>query len=926
MKTRNNKLLVSNRGEIAVRIFRAAAELGFCTAAVFPEDDARSLHVRRADTAYCLEGKGTRAYLDIEQILAVAKENGCGMIHPGYGFLSENADFARRCEAEGITFVGPRSETLALFGDKARARALAETCGVPVITGTSDPVTLAEAADFLSSLGSGAAIMIKAVSGGGGRGMRPVNHLDELKEAYTRCRSEAQQAFGNDEVYVEQLITPARHIEVQVIGDGSGAVTHLWERECSIQRRHQNLIEMAPCPALPSELRDRITGDAVRLAKKVQYRNAGTFEFLVDSTKMDAHNHYAFMEANARLQVEHTVTEEVTGLDLVKIQLQLAMGSSLSDLGLLQEDIPQPRGFAVQVRINTETMDTQGNTRPSGGTLSAFEAPSGRGIRTDTYGYAGYRTNPNFDSLLAKLVCHATSSDIADAMAKTYRGLCEFRIEGVRTNIPFLQGILQHPDFIANRIHTRFVDDHMDVLAEIDTTAHPKLFFDQEKERTRAGARMDDTDPLAVLDYGKSSETEPVEQTEAFHIEDTMADFDMMDLADAIVMRSQMQGTIVSIDIREGDRVGKGRQIMVMESMKMEHVIQAEVDGLIVKVEVATGDTVYEGHPLVVIEPGEADASEKDEIEAFDLDELRDDLAEAYKRHEITLDAARPEAVAKRRAREQRTARENIEDLCDPGTFVEYGSLAIAAQRRRRSLEDLIQNTPADGFVAGLGQVNGEHFDEEKAHCAIMSYDYMVLAGTQGIMNHKKHDRMFELTERLRTPLVIFTEGGGGRPGDTDAAAVAAMDVMTFHLFGKLSGLVPLVGINSGRCFAGNAALLGCCDVVIAAENSNIGMGGPAMIEGGGLGVFRPEDIGPIKVQVPNGVVDIAVKDEAEAVRAAKQYLSYFQGPIEQWECADQRMLRRIVPENRLRIYKVRSVIETMADTGSILELRPHYG
>ncbi|MFI5364965.1 MAG: acyl-CoA carboxylase subunit beta, partial [Candidatus Binatia bacterium] len=265
-------------------------------------------------------------------------------------------------------------------------------------------------------------------------------------------------------------------------------------------------------------------------------------------------------------------------------------------------------------------------------------------------------------------------------------------------------------------------------------------------------------------------------------------------------------------------------------------------------------------------------------------------------------------------------------DLCDPGTFVEYGALQVAAQRQRRSIEDLIENTPADGLVAGIGRVNGDRFDEARSRCVVMSYDYTVLAGTQGFQNHRKKDRMFELAERLRIPVVFFTEGGGGRPGDTDAPGVAGLDCMAFYLFGGLSGLVPLIGINSGRCFAGNAALLGCCDVVVATANSNIGMGGPAMIEGGGLGVFRPEEVGPMSVQVPNGVVDIAVKDEAEAVQVAKQYLSYFQGSIAQWECADQRLLRGTIPENRLRVYDVRRVIETLADTGTVLELRRHFG
>ena len=302
---------------------------------------------------------------------------------------------------------------------------------------------------------------------------------------------------------------------------------------------------------------------------------------------------------------------------------------------------------------------------------------------------------------------------------------------------------------------------------------------------------------------------------------------------------------------------------------------------------------------------------------------VRADLAEVIERHEVGLDAARPDAVARRRKTGQRTARENIEELCDPGTFVEYGPIVVAAQRRRRTIDDLIKNTPADGLVTGLATVNGNLFGGEKARCVVMSYDYTVLAGTQGHQNHRKKDRMFQIARELRLPLVLFAEGGGGRPGDTDGGF---HNSRSFHDFPKLSGLVPLVGITSGRCYAGNASLLGCCDVVIATRGSNIGMGGPAMIEGGGLGIFRPEEIGPMEVQVPNGVVDIAVEDESDAVKVARKYLSYFQGAVKDWTCADQRLLRNIIPENRLRVYDVHDVIETMADTGSVLELRREFG
>src|SRR5579863_4815436 len=474
-----NSLLIANRGEIAIRIMRAAAEMGIRTVAVFPDDDASSLHTRKADEARRLSGAGAAAYLDVEQIIALAKEAGCDAIHPGYGFLSENASFARRCAVAGITFVGPRAEMLELFGDKVQARALAERCGVPILRGTAGPTSLDEARGFFSSLGEGASMMIKALAGGGGRGMRAVSRIDEIDEAYKRCQSEARASFGNGDVYVEQLMPRARHIEVQIIGDGSGDVSHLWERECSIQRRNQKIVEVAPSPGLAPALRDRLTAAAVRMAKEVRYDNLGTFEFLVNGEASASDEAgFAFIEANPRLQVEHTVTEEVTGIDLVKLQIQLASGSTLEELGMQQADIPKPRGFAMQVRINMESMRADGSAKRAGGTITAFEAPSGPRVRTDSFAYAGYTTSPNFDSLLAKLITHSHSADFAEVVTKTYRALCEFRIEGVPTNIGFLQSLLQHPEFIANRVYTRFVEDNIAALVS-SAESHRRLFFDR---------------------------------------------------------------------------------------------------------------------------------------------------------------------------------------------------------------------------------------------------------------------------------------------------------------------------------------------------------------------------------------------------------------------------------------------------------------
>ena len=890
-----HRLLIANRGEIAIRIARAAAETGLAAVAIYPSDDALSLHVRAADEAHEIPGRGARAYLDVEGVIAAAKARGCDALHPGYGFLSENPLLARRCAEEGIAFVGPSPEALDLFGDKVAARELARRCGVPVIEGTHGPTALDEAKAFFASLGRGGAVMIKAIAGGGGRGMRIVEDGSKLEEAYTRCRSEAKAAFGSDGVYVERLVRKARHIEVQILGDHYGAISHLWERECTIQRRNQKLIEVAPSPSLSDALRIRIIEAAKQLAAAAHYDNLGTFEFLVDGEATGDDPAFAFIEANPRLQVEHTVTEEVLGVDLVKSQLAVSAGAALAALGLAQAAVPAPRGYAMQLRINMEVMDEKGSTKPTGGTLGAFDPPSGPGVRVDSFGYSGYKTSAAFDSLLAKVIVHSPAASWPDVVRKAARALREFRIGGVATNIPFIQAVLAHPDFIANRLSTGFVDTHVSALVGAAKELARPLFF------AAGGAAGEPAAPSRV--------GEPVSGP-----------------AGSVPVSAPLQGTIVTIEVAEGDLVRPGQQIAILESMKMEHLVTAPHGGKVMKIAAGAGVTLMHGEPILFLEPAEVAGDEAAEEAAIDLDHIRPDLAELIARHAITFDENRPIAVGRRRKTNQRTARENVAQLVDEGSFVEYGSLAIAAQRRRRKLEDLIKSTPADGLISGVATVNADKFGAKDARCMVIAYDYTVLAGTQGHMNHKKIDRMLGLVEQWRMPLVFYAEGGGGRPGDTDRLGMTGLDGPSFVQFAKLSGLVPVVGVVSGYCFAGNAAMLGCCDVIIATRNASIGMGGPAMIEGGGLGVYHPAEVGPVSFQAPNGVIDILVEDEEEATSAAQKYLGYFQGSVASWEARDQRLLRRAIPENRLRVYDIRSVIDLLADEGSVLEIRRDFG
>ena len=943
------KLLVANRGEIAVRVLRSARDRGLPTVAVTTEDDIGSLHTRFADEVVTLDGRGAAGYLDVDAVVGAAVNSGCDAIHPGYGFLAESPLLAEACDAAGVTFVGPTAAQLGQFGDKTKARDLAERLGVPLVKATSGDTSLEQAEAFLAEHG---AMMIKAVAGGGGRGMRVVRSGDDVASGYERARSEAEAGFGISAVYVEQLIERARHIEVQIVGDGI-SVAHLGERECTLQRQRQKIVEVAPSPSIDANTRKTLIDAALTMASDVGYRSLGTWEFLVDA---DDPSQIAFMEVNARIQVEHTVTEEVTGVDLVATQLDIASGATLADVGLGDSvagsaNEPVFRGHAVQARVNTETMNPDGSARPTGGTFTAFEAPSGPGIRTDAYGYVGYTTNPSFDSLIAKVIAWAPGS-YQDAIGKCCRALGEFRLGGVDTNIGFLQTLLSNRDVIANEVTTTFVGDHASELIEIGSGAEYRYFApavsmgpgSSQSQTTigLAGAQIDSNDPLAVLSHGSidrvaesavtpttdggssigvAGEAPPIPATTT-----TARPADGPSIGSSNHVGAPLQGTIVAVGVAVGDAVAEGQQLVVMEAMKMEHEIAAPVTGVVTKVFVEPGETVFEGHGLVEVEPADVEVGLDAADDEVDPDYIRPDLAEMYERRGYGLDENRPGAVEKRHGRGHRTARENLAQLVDEGTFVEYGRLMLAAQRRRREVQDLLENTSGDGLVGGVGSVNGGLVGTDRSQAIVMSYDYMVLAGTQGGQNHRKKDRLFEIAEHQRLPVVVYAEGGGGRPGDTDGIGGSGLDCWAFTFFARLSGLVPLVGITNGRCFAGNAVLLGCCDVIIATEGSNIGVGGPAMVEGGGLGIFKPEEIGPVDVQVPNGVIDILVKDEDEATETAKQYLSYFQGPINDWEAPDQRKLRHMVPENRKRVYDMREIIDGMCDVGSVLELRAGWG
>ena len=886
------KLLIANRGEIAIRIARTATEMGIHTVALYSKDDDNSLHIQYADESIELPGVGVGAYLNIDSIVEAAHSTGCDAVHPGYGLLSENADFAKACLDKGLIFVGPDINTLQSFGDKISARALARSAGIAVIEGSDQVSSAADVSAFFNALDQ-APIMLKAVNGGGGRGMRMVMQADQIEAAFTRCQAEALTAFGADQLYVERFLPTVRHIEVQIVGDGSDVV-HLWERDCTLQRRNQKMVELAPAPGLNADIRQQLLDAAIRIGEACHYKGLGTVEFLLELDQQGEACGFYFIETNPRIQVEHTITEEVTGIDLVEVQLRLAAGASLRDIGLEQASIPKPVGYALQLRINTETLNDQGEMVPVGGTLNQVQFPGGPGIRIDTYAYAGYRTNPNFDSLLAKLIVHTRSDHVSQVLVKAERALSEVSIKGVDTNVDFLRRLLKMPEVAAWQVSVRGIESRLKDLLNDDSDTPKKRYI----EADTAIASTTSGDQVTIYPEGTTAVCAP------------------------------LQSVLVSLEVAEGQSVNRGDELAVVEAMKMQHVITASCAGIVLELKAQAGEMLDVDQAIVLLREAADSGETQSVVHEVDIDSVRPDLQGLQDRLALTLDAARPAAVEKRYARGQRTARENISDLCDESSFLEYGQLVYAAQRRKRSAEELMKTTPADGVVAGFGTINADKFAEHNSRAAVLSYDAMVMAGTQGIHGHHKTDRVFEVAVEQSLPVVFFTEGGGGRPGDDDFEHIAAsaLDIKTFYTIATLRADKPNIAINDGFCFAGNAAMFGCCDIKIATRNAWIGMGGPAMIEAGGLGTFSPKDIGPAAVHSRSGLLDLMVDDDVQAVESAKRIFSYFQGSVTDWEVNDQRLLRHAIPEDRKRVYDVRSVIDTLADRETFLELKRDYG
>jgi acetyl/propionyl-CoA carboxylase alpha subunit/enoyl-CoA hydratase/carnithine racemase len=873
------RILIANRGEVAIRIARAAHLLGVQTVSVYPEDDAGMLHRFRTDDTRQIRGTGPAAYLDAMSLIEAAKETGCDAIHPGYGFLSESAAFAEATAAAGLIFIGPAPDALKLFGDKAAARDWAAAHGVPLLPATGPDVLAAEITAFAGRAGVRQPVMVKAMSGGGGRGMRLVMPDDDLDEAIRRCRAEAQAAFGNPALYAEHYLSSARHVEIQIAGDGREAVS-LGARECSLQRAYQKLVEIAPVPGMAPALLERLADAARRMAVAADYRGLVTFEFLLEGDAGDDDAPFYFMEANPRLQVEHTVTEAVTGVDLVAAQIRLAAGATLDQSGLV--DLPAARGIAVQTRICLETLGADGKARPSAGTITAFEPPGGPGVRVDTAGFPGMQASPRYDSLIAKVICHQSSGNLPAVAGMSVRALSEFRIDGVSSNLAFLRALLSRDEVRTGRFDTGFIAEH---AAELVAAAAALCGPEAPASAPRPDRQVD-----------------PVRQG-------------------WIAASAPMSGMLTAVSVALGEAVVEGQELGLLEAMKMEAPLSAPAAGMVVEIRAQVGAVLTEGDAVVVIEP----SGETGTVEVRPDGKPHPAIDEFLERRMQRMDAGRPEAVARRHANGKLTVREVLGQLLDPGSFEEIGGLVLAAQSGRRSQADLIAATPADGIVCGFGTMSADDHGRDRARVAVAAYDYTVLAGTQGINGHHKLDRLLEVAGRRGLPLILWAEGGGGRPGDTDHTGISGLDSTSFQNMAALSGRVPIIGLVTGRCFAGNAALLGCCDTIVATKDANIGMAGPAMISGGGLGDFPPEAIGPAEVQAVNGVIDYLVPDETAAITLCRNLFGLWQGALAPRAAADQQALRTVIPSNRLRAHDVRRILNILADEGTLVEARPRF-
>ena len=927
--TLHKRVFISNRGEIAIRIAKSATVLGVESVGVYPAIDALSLHTRGMTESHKI---GTAedsigAYLNAEALVQTAKASGCDCLHPGYGFLSENAAFAELCAAEGITFIGPPPAALSLFGNKVRARALAESLGIPVVPGSAEPIgSVREAENLANELGY--PVMLKAAAGGGGRGLRVVERAEQLAEALARCRSEAQAAFGNGSVFIEKLVARPRHIEVQILADSHGNVVHLHERDCSVQLRHQKVIEVAPAPNLDADLREQMLTDAITLVQAASYVNAGTVEFLVSPETGE----YFFIECNPRIQVEHTVTEQVTGIDLVEAQFHIAAGATLTSLGLGdQHAVGAPRGFAVQARV----------VATSTGRLTAYKEPSGVGIRVDACGYLGYAPPSQFDPLLAKLIC--TSGAYAAAIERTLHALDEFHIGGLQTNVHQLRAILSHPPVQAGDARTSLLTEAPEIISVSFSAAEgsPLALLEQQ------AAKMGKTGVAAL----SSVQSFPSSATR-------MSALEVAEGQETV--ECPIESAVAEIRVREGDTVSLGDTLLVVSAMKMETMLTASCAGIVTAMQpLQVGDTVAAGQVVAVVSPSPDRSQLSPHIKSGQpwrsmLEEVR--VLQDFAKQRLEPGSDDP-GVVRQRARGKLTCRERILLVLDEGSFREVGSVAGFASYDEEGV--ITGFTPANS-VGGWGKI-------DRRSVIVCADDFTSRGGHADGAIAAKSGYLDRLATEMRAPSLRLLDGssGGGsvaamvpaqkKEGESNAkessgaikagrprVAGGGGSYLPGHLgstmYTEQLSTIPVVNLLLGSVVGIGAAkaVLGHFSVMVRDIAQLFVAGPPVVTHAMGYDITK-EELGGWHIHCTNGSVDNLAESEQEAMAMTRTFLSYLPSsvyeapPVRVSDASDpidrrEEELATLIARKRTTTFDIRKAIRLMADKDSFFEIGPLWG
>ncbi len=917
----HTRVLIANRGEIAIRIAKSATALGLESVGVYPAIDALSLHTRCMTESHEIgtAADSVEAYLNADALVQTAASRGCDCLHPGYGFLSENAAFAALCAAEGITFIGPSPETLALFGDKIRARALAESLDIPVVPGSAEPIGSAPEAEKLARE-LGYPVVLKAAAGGGGRGMRVVERAEQMAEAFERCRSEAQAAFGDGAVFLERLIARPRHIEVQILADASGNVVHLHERDCSIQLRHQKVVEIAPAPGLDPTLREQMLTAAITLVQAAAYVNAGTVEFLVSPETGE----YFFIECNPRIQVEHTVTEQVTGIDLVEAQFRLAAGETLASLGLGdQHAVGRPHSFAVQARV----------VAASTGSITAYKEPSGAGIRVDACGYLGYAPPPQFDPLLAKLVC--TSGSYAAAIARMRQALDEFHLDGLRTNLHQLRAILAHPAVRAGDARTVLLAETPEMNTASFSASEGSALALLEQQAAKLGVTA--AGPITAQN-ARLPALEVAEGQEAVHC--------------------PLESSVVEVRVRVGDTVSPGDPLLVVSAMKMETLVTAGCAGVIAALQpLQAGDSVAAGQVVAVVSPSHADSPQATEgVPPWEkvLEEVT--LLQQFAKQRLAPGSDDP-GVVRQRSRGKLTCHERIELLLDAGSFREVGSVAGFASYDEDGT--IMGFTPANS-VGGWGKI-------DRRSVVVCADDFTSRGGHADGAIAAKSSYLDRLATEMRLPSIRLLDGssGGGsvaamvpaqkKEGESSAKESAGAikagrprvaggggSYLPGHLgstmYTEQLSTIPVVNLLLGSVVGIGAAkaVLGHFSVMVRDIAQLFVAGPPVVSHAMGYDITK-EELGGWHIHCTNGAVDNLAESEEEAMQMTRTFLSYLPSsvyevpPVHAANASDpidrrEEELATLIARKRTTTFDIRRAIRLMADRDSFFEIGPLWG